>query len=84
VVSAVSQNTFAEIVQGKKVHQLRKNSTAEIHRPFLFAERNWNGYILRKMANASEWDGRPKSDAPSEGENWPHWDFPGKIQIDFG
>jgi hypothetical protein len=44
VVLAVSQNAFEEIVYGKKVHQLRENSAADIHRTFFFVERNWNGY----------------------------------------
>jgi hypothetical protein len=38
VVFAVSQNAFEEIVYGKKVHQLRENSAADIHRTFFFVE----------------------------------------------
>ena len=81
VVSAVAQNAFAEIVHGQKVHQLRKNSAADIHRPFLFAERNWNGYIAGKMANASESNCLRRID--HRRKKLPYWDFPKKIEIDF-
>jgi hypothetical protein len=57
-----------KIVHGQKVHQLRKNSAADIHRPFLFAERNWNGYIAGKMANASELNCLQGNDPRSEGK----------------
>jgi hypothetical protein len=71
VVSVVSQNAFAEIVHGKKVHQLRENSATDIHRPFLFVERNWNGYIAGKIANTSVSNCLQRIEHRAEGKNYP-------------